>query len=155
MYSRLLALLLCLGVATFGAGCEETYTPSEPQPIDQGPSADQGVPPVPSGVEDNSTQPTSDRRKVDEDSMEANLAAIGKSIDDLEARANEAASEVQEQWKTEVAELRTKFDQLKDQLTALRAASGDAWQAAKSGMEKAWSELEMDVKSTTEKWRDQ
>lgn len=73
--------------------------------------------------------------------IDAQLKEWGTRIADLKAKAELAEANLKVEYLKQVDELRAKKEEAEAKLDELKNAGDDAWEALKSGMEKAASEL--------------
>lgn len=81
-------------------------------------------------------------RKLYEQKMQAQIDEWQAEIDKLKAKASGASADAQLELNKQVDELQSKVDQGKDKLSELAAASDDAWESVKDGVESAWGSLD-------------
>ena len=77
-----------------------------------------------------------------QDKMEARLREWQARIDVLKAKADQAEAGQKMKYHEEIESLRTQQQQVREKLGELRTASADAWEEVKTGVEKAWTNLQ-------------
>lgn len=65
------------------------------------------------------------------------LDKLNTEVDALADKAEHAQADVREEYREQVAQLRTRQDQARDKLASLRDAGEGAWEDLKAGMEMA------------------
>ncbi|MEM9941242.1 MAG: hypothetical protein AAF939_06595 [Planctomycetota bacterium] len=93
-----------------------------------------------------------ERQKFESD-MEAKLDELRNQIKNLNKKAESADGEKEVQLRGEVAELKTRCEQMQTQLDELKAASGDMWAQSKIKAEAAWNDLSESVESKISQWK--
>jgi hypothetical protein len=93
-------------------------------------------------------------RGMIESSMEAELAAFGKSLDDLDTRAEEVAEDVRAQLREDIQALRTRSDELKKSLSEWKSATNETWESTRTAIEKSWAEFRESLRETIDRWKD-
>jgi hypothetical protein len=86
------------------------------------------------------------------EAAEAELRDWDAAIERLQTRAATKAQNAREQAEAEIAELRQARNRAAERLTALRAASEDAWQEEKNRVTEALDDLERKVREATLKF---
>jgi len=85
-------------------------------------------------------------RKID-----AELRQWQARIEILKAKADQAEAAQKLKYYEEIEALRTGLLQAREKLDALRAASTDAWEEVRSGMEQSWHDLRSAFERAAEK----
>jgi exonuclease VII large subunit len=93
-----------------------------------------------------------ERRRY-ESEMEAKLEKLQSQINGMKEEAASAKGEAEVKLRGEIAELETRFEQVKESLDELKIASGDLWAKAKIKAEKAWGELSKSSKEKVADWK--
>jgi chromosome segregation ATPase len=73
--------------------------------------------------------------------LKAQLDGWNAEIDKLEAEARQAGGDAQLQYEQQLKSLRQQREDAKTQLAGLQAATGDAWEQLRKGVDEAWSDL--------------
>src|SRR5512142_2599759 len=79
--------------------------------------------------------------------MEARLRHLGAKLDELAAKVERGSAEVQAERRKSIDDLKAKHAAAHAKLEEFRAAGNDKWDHFKTGIERAWNELERAVKS--------
>ncbi|MFP5381492.1 MAG: hypothetical protein ACLGG4_04445 [Gammaproteobacteria bacterium] len=69
------------------------------------------------------------------------LHKLDAEIDTLAARTGQVEADVRDEYHKQLAQLRTRRDEARAKLDALRDAGDGAWQDLKAGVELAWEAL--------------
>ena len=85
--------------------------------------------------------------------MKANLDTWNASIDTLEAKAKVAGADAQTMYNEQIETLKKQSEEAGARLKEMRAASDDAWEDLRSGMETAWSTFDRAMKSAASRFR--
>ena len=80
-------------------------------------------------------------RELYQQKLEAQIDEWQAEIDQLKAKTSGASADAQLDLNKQVDQLQSKVDQGKDKLSELAAASDDAWESVKDGVESAWGSL--------------
>jgi uncharacterized coiled-coil DUF342 family protein len=75
------------------------------------------------------------------DSMTKQLKEWSSKIDELEFKARAAKDDMKVVYEQRARELKGKREEVIQKLRELRGASNEAWDAVKTGVEKAWGEF--------------
>ena len=75
------------------------------------------------------------------DKMTAQLKEWSHKIDELEFKARVAKADVKIGYEKRIRELKDKREAVVLKIKELRGASGEAWDAVKTGVETAWKEF--------------
>lgn len=78
--------------------------------------------------------------------MEMQLKQWGARLNELAAKAKTASVDLQAEQLELVRELRTKRDQVQSKLAELKGTGAETWDAIKTGIEGAYSDLEAEFK---------
>ncbi len=81
--------------------------------------------------------------------VQAQLDEWDADIKKLRAKAEQAEANAQIQYQKQIETLQSKRDSVKDKLSGLKRASGDAWEDLKEGLESAQDALGAALKSAT------
>jgi hypothetical protein len=73
--------------------------------------------------------------------LKAQLDEWNAEIDRLEAQARQAGGDARLQYEKQVQSLREQRRDAETRLAGLRAATGDAWDQLREGVDQAWSDL--------------
>ncbi len=84
---------------------------------------------------------------------EAELKEWDAQVLQLEAKAEQAQTQVKIQYYKQLESLRTKHTTVRDKLLELKQVSGAAWETVKIGLENAWNELKGGLASTAAKFK--
>lgn len=84
-----------------------------------------------------------EKRNAYVDRLKDQLDQWNASIDKLEKTAKSASSEMEVEFRDRLAKLRAKRDELGDRIGKLQAASEEAWETLKDGVERAQQELKV------------
>ena len=87
-----------------------------------------------------------------QDKMEARLREWQARIEVLKARADQAEAGQKIRYQEEIESLRTQQQQVQEKLGELRTASADAWEEVRTGVEKAWTNLQDATQRATDKF---
>jgi septal ring factor EnvC (AmiA/AmiB activator) len=74
-------------------------------------------------------------------SLQAQLAALNRDLDDLSARIAKSSDAIQAEAKPKLAALRDQATQLNKQLSEVTNATSSTWGTVKADSEKAWAAL--------------
>jgi predicted nuclease with TOPRIM domain len=80
-------------------------------------------------------------RKYYEENLKAKLDEWQANIDKMRAKARQAEVESRKQMEEEIDKLRTRRDEMVDQLEKLQKSNENAWTEVKTGVEKAWKDM--------------
>lgn len=83
--------------------------------------------------------------------MEARLRHLGATLDDLVAKAEAVGDEVQVEYREGIEELRENLRAAQSRIDALRGSGDECWETVKTGVEKAWHELEVAFRKVAER----
>ena len=78
--------------------------------------------------------------------MEAELRQWGAKLDELVAKAEKAGAEVKIDQRRRIDDLKAKVQAAQSKLDEVRTAGSERWETLKTGVESAWSELELAFK---------
>jgi hypothetical protein len=78
--------------------------------------------------------------------MEKQLKEWGARLDELTAKADEAGTRAKGDYRKRVDDLRAKYQVAQSKLDELRTAGSEKWETLKTGVESAWSDLEVAFK---------
>lgn len=79
--------------------------------------------------------------------MHEMLDKLNAEIDALAEKAEHAQADVRDEYRKQVAQLRTRQDQVRDRLASLRDAGDEAWQDLKAGVDMAKDAIREAVES--------
>ncbi|WP_305907331.1 hypothetical protein Q9L42_016450 [Methylomarinum sp. Ch1-1] len=85
--------------------------------------------------------------------MKAKLDEWNADIDRLEARAEAAQADLQIEYQQQIEALKEERDEAAAKLKTLEAASDEAWEDIKSGVEMAWTSLHSAVDSAISRFK--
>ena len=92
-------------------------------------------------------------RQKYESEMKTKLAQLKEKVATLDEQADKATGDEQIELRGEIAKLKTKCEQMQDQLDELKAASGDVWAKTKIKAEETWQDVSMSVESKVTEWK--
>jgi hypothetical protein len=84
-----------------------------------------------------------DHKEKEVGKMEENLKLLGAKIDSLAAKAESVGNEVKTDYRKRIDELKEKHAATRAKLDEMKSARNDKWEAFKTGVDKAWNELEV------------
>lgn len=90
-------------------------------------------------------------RKAYETKLDAQLAQWKADIDVLKAKAKRTGVDVMVNYDKTITALEEKHDEASKHLGNLKAATDDAWENVKVGLEKVWLEIKSQFQGTAEK----
>ena len=93
------------------------------------------------------------KKQIYEDKLKAQLNEWDAKIDVLKAKADKAGTAAKADYYETIEDLKKKRNSAKEKLGELRAATDDAWEDLKDGLESAWSALGSAVKSATSRFK--
>ena len=85
--------------------------------------------------------------------MHSKLDQWGAEIDALSAKADQAGAEARVEYHKQIADLHSKKDKARNQLTELENAGENAWEDMKSGVEAAWDSVGEAVNSAKSRFK--
>jgi uncharacterized protein YhaN len=85
--------------------------------------------------------------------LQAQLDEWGAEIDKLKAKADKAEADAKLEYYEQIEDMRVKQETAKDKLAELTAASDDAWEDLKAGVEGAWLALGDAVGNATSRFK--
>ena len=87
------------------------------------------------------------------ESLASQLKEWSAQIDNLTAKAENAAADVKVKYDEELAALRVKQHAATEKMKELKEDSGDAWETVKESADKIWDDLKSGVASTIAKFK--
>lgn len=81
--------------------------------------------------------------------METQLKQWGAKLDELLAKAEEAGTEAKIDYRKRIDDLKAKHRVAQTKLDEIRAAGSEKWETLRTGVERAWNELESAIKKVT------
>lgn len=81
-------------------------------------------------------------KKAYQEKMEAHLKEWSAKIGELMAKAEKAQADAKIEYQREVEELQVKQKEVEQNLKKLRQAGEEAWEDWKTGVQKAWDDLQ-------------
>ncbi|HEY3488367.1 MAG TPA: hypothetical protein VGL10_09905 [Gammaproteobacteria bacterium] len=84
--------------------------------------------------------------------MEANLQTLGRDIQTLENRARKLNGVAQEKLHSQIAELKQGYRSLETDISKLQAATGNAYENMKAGVQMSWQNLKQAYGRTAEQF---
>ena len=81
--------------------------------------------------------------------MEAQLAQWGAKLDELLAKTEKAGEEAKADYHKRLDDLKLKYQAAQLKFAESKAAGSDKWETFKTGVEKAWNDLEVAFKKIT------
>lgn len=87
------------------------------------------------------------------DSLTSELKEWSAQIDQLAARKEAATDHAKDRYTAELEALRAKRHRASEQLQALQATSGDAWESVKESSDKVWSDLRTGMADALSKFK--
>ncbi len=94
-----------------------------------------------------------DAKAAYEQKLKAKMDEWNAEIDKLTAKASQAEADAKIEYDKELQKLRSRRDELKQKMEALRQAGEGAWEDVKSGLESAWKELDEDLRSAAARFK--
>jgi hypothetical protein len=85
--------------------------------------------------------------------MEAQLREWGAKIDELKAKADKAEASAKIEYLKQVEALKAKRDAAQAKLGEIKAASEEAWEILKTGVEHAWNDLKSALDAAVAKFK--
>lgn len=82
--------------------------------------------------------------------MEENLKVLGAKIDALAAKTETVGNDLKTDYKKRIVDLKQMHTVTRSRLEEMKSASNEKWGAFKSGLDKAWIELEATFKTLSE-----
>ena len=76
-----------------------------------------------------------------------------RDIDKLQAKADQMAADTRVKYQKQIADLKAKQKEVKDNMDKLQKAGAEAWVDLKAGMNSAWKALGESVKSAKSKFK--
>ena len=95
----------------------------------------------------------SDKRKVYEEKLDAQLEEWNAQIALLKARADKAKAEAKIEYNKTIEALQRSQDEARTKLQELKTAGDEAWEDLKTGAEKAWDEVKTAFHSAVSKFK--
>lgn len=74
--------------------------------------------------------------------MEAQIEKIQSQIDELKVKASLAKADAKDAYQEQIDTLNSKYSIATSKLEQLKDSSGNAWEEMKTGLERAWGELQ-------------
>ena len=93
------------------------------------------------------------KRKVYEEKIDAQLEEWNAQIALLKARAGKAKAGAKVEYNKTIEALQRRQDEARAKLHELKAAGDEAWEDLKTGAEKAWDEVKAAFHSATSKFK--
>ena len=93
------------------------------------------------------------KRKVYEEKIDAQLEEWNAQIALLKARADKAKAEAKIEYYKTIEALQHRQDEAKAKLHELKTAGDEAWEDLKTGAEKAWAEVKTAFHEATAKFK--
>jgi uncharacterized coiled-coil DUF342 family protein len=87
------------------------------------------------------------------ESLASQLKEWSAQIDNLTAKAENAAADVKDKYDEELDALRAKKHAAAEKMKELKEDSGDAWETVKESADKIWDDLKSGVASTIAKFK--
>ncbi len=88
-----------------------------------------------------------------EKKLQAQLDEWALEYEKLKVRADKVKAEGQIEYQKELEELRSKQKVAQEKLDEIKAASGDAWEDLKTGLESSWDSLSASLKSAASRFK--
>ncbi len=133
-------LITLLAVSAFAAGCEK----SEPSATDNREATAKRFDKVKAETKE-AAQDMKDytyaQKQQFVETMQAQLAALNRDLDELSAKVEKASDAAKADAKPKLQALRDKADKLNQQLDKVKTATESTWDDVKAGSKKAYSEL--------------
>ncbi|TVP61508.1 MAG: hypothetical protein EA342_20665 [Leptolyngbya sp. LCM1.Bin17] len=92
-------------------------------------------------------------RSTSQGKMEAQLQEWGAKLDEMQAKANQVSADKKADLDQQIAALRAKRNAMQQRLSDLTAASDDAWQSVKVGLQEAWHDLRQGFEEAASKFK--
>ncbi|MDX1501282.1 MAG: coiled coil domain-containing protein [Thermoanaerobaculia bacterium] len=80
-------------------------------------------------------------REIYLEKLKARLDEMNAELDKLEARSRRLKADARIRYEKKMTDLRDRRDELSEQITKIKEAGADSWEALKTGAESALSEL--------------
>lgn len=87
------------------------------------------------------------------DSLASELRGWSAQIDQLAAKTEAATDHAKVKYAAELAELRARQHRASEQMKALQAASGDAWESVKVSSDRVWNDLRVGLANAMSKFK--
>jgi histidinol dehydrogenase len=87
-----------------------------------------------------------EKNKAHVGKMEKQLKQWGAKLDELMAEAEKAGTEAKVDYRKRIDELKSKHQAAQLKLDELKAAGSEKWETLKTGVEKAWNDLDVAFK---------
>jgi hypothetical protein len=87
------------------------------------------------------------------DNISSQLKEWSVKIDELESKVGTTKTQVKLEYDRRILDLKEKRDVVSQRLAALRASSGESWEAMKTGVEAAWRELRDGITAARDKFK--
>jgi DNA repair exonuclease SbcCD ATPase subunit len=94
-----------------------------------------------STTNDKSPEEKSEKKRVYQEKIEAQLKEWGSKIDELKAKAEKSKAELKIKYEKQIEDLRTKQEVVQQRLRELKESGEETWEGIKTGMEKNLEEL--------------
>ena len=94
-----------------------------------------------------------DKRKAYEEKLDAQLKEWNAQIALLKAQAENAKADAKIDYYKTIEALEQKQDKAKTKLLELQATGDEAWEAVKTGAEKAWAEVKTAYHDATSRFK--
>ena len=93
-----------------------------------------------------------EKRDAYQQKLQAQLDEWSADIDKLKAKTNKASAQAQIEHKEQIADLQSKREDAVKKMQQLQQAGEDSWEEMRSGLEAAWNDLAVAVKSARSKF---
>jgi nucleotide-binding universal stress UspA family protein len=95
----------------------------------------------------------SEKRKVYQEKIEAQLKEWGAKIDELKAKAERSKAELKVKYESQVEDLRIKQEALEKRLKEFKESGDEAWEDFKDGLEDALDEMKKALKRAASRFK--